>query len=83
LGWCWLGDLNKLFNLNLNFVFFLNGDLFVDGEWSFGEEELDSSVIIDAEQITGRKGESINLKRFVLVASLLIVWRPYHRYKFY
>lgn len=72
-----------LFNFNLNFILFINSDFLIDSQLPIREEKLNGNVIINAKEVTGRKWKSKNLKRFVLIASLLIICRSNYSYKFY
>lgn len=75
--------LDNLFNIDLDLDLNLFNDLLINGERPIREEELHGHVVIDAEQFACGKWESINLKRFVLVASLLIVSRTNYGDQFY
>lgn len=77
------GHFHDLFNIHLDLDLNILNDLLINSEWPIWEEELDGHVVIDAEQFAGGQWESINLKRFVLVASLLIVRRANDGDKFY
>jgi hypothetical protein len=76
-------DFDELFNFDLDVDIDVLGDLFVDGEGPIGEEEVDGDVVVDAEEVAGGQRISEYLKRFVLIASLLIVGRSDHGHKLY
>lgn len=76
-------DFDELFNFDLDVDIDVLGDLFVNGEGPIGEEEVNGDVVVDAEEVTGGQRISEYLKRFVLIASLLIVGRSYHSHKLY
>lgn len=56
LGGDYLRDIDHLFNLDLYFILLVLEDFLVEGEWSVGEEILNGDVVVDAEQVAGRKG---------------------------